>query len=640
MLTFLHTILPPTFGAAALVYLALAFTILRPAGGMRDRATGYLLLFTGIYLAAMGLWYGATEVMLIRAGSALSTLSAGFLPVALYALYRGFTGQPIARWELVVLSIVPGMSFLLVLTNPLHVLAVPTDLQSGFYRFPNVGDRGWFGYLFLPYTYGLYSYSLFALVGRLSSLAKAHRRPVIGLIGCALLPACAWLMQPVSGLPVEVLPFAALVLTAALPLYVWVYKLMQSSDFRPIGFHTVFNHVQDAILIIDDSSRVVSVNAAAERLLDKQESDLVGSPLADRLPGVPITGAAAPDRQSATVQYEARYLDVSVAPLRDPSGASAGSVVIVRDTTERRNTQRRLADSEQLIRSLVEHSPNGILRFRPSGDDFICIFANPAAERFLKEVSRGVMDKPLEDLRILQPMSLRQLFHDARSQTPAAEQARDIEFEAGGRWLSLTVEPVGEDFSVTLVDVTQTKLAETRMIADAHHDALTGVLNRRGFESLAPKILDAAGTGAVIYLDLDAFKRVNDQYGHGAGDALLKAFSRRVEVCLGPDDIVVRLGGDEFAVILPTIETDDARQIATRVARSAAEPYVIDGKRISCTASLGLALKPSHGQTLSELLAQADRAMYAAKGSRQQEAANDGAGFAEAALAEPASASR
>ena len=540
VLTFLHTVLPPTFGAAALVYLALAFTILRPSGGMRDRATGYLLLFTAIYLAAMGLWYGATEPMLIRAGSALSTLSAGFLPVALYALYRGYTGQPVARWEIVVLSIIPAVSFMLVLTNPLHLLVVPTDLQNGLYRFPNVSDRGWFGYLFLPYTYGLYSYSLFALVGRLSSLARAHRRPVIALIGCALLPAAAWLLQPLSGLRVEELPLAATVLTAALPLYAWVYKLMVASDFRPIGFHTVFNHVQDAILIIDDSGRVVSVNAAAERLLDKRESDLVGSLLGERLPELPITGAAAPDRQSATVKYEARFLDVSVAPLRDPAGASAGSVVIVRDTTERRNTQRRLADSEQLIRSLVEHSPNGILRFRPSGDDFVCIFANPAAERFLKEVSRGVVDKPLEELRILQPVSLRQLFHEARSEPSEDEQAHDIEFEAGGRWLSLTVEPVGEDFSVTLVDVTQTKLAETRMIADAHHDALTGVLNRRGFDSLAPEILDAASTAAVIYLDLDAFKRVNDQYGHGAGDALLKAFSRRVEVCLRPDDCVVR----------------------------------------------------------------------------------------------------
>lgn len=632
MLTFLATVLPPTFGAAAFVYLALAVSVLHPLGSMRDNATGYLLLLTGIYLAATGLWFGSTEAILVGAGRTLSLFASGFLPVALYALYRGYAGQPLARWEFGVLCIVPVTTFLLVLTNPVHGAFLRADAMTPSYHYADLARHPWFSYLFMPYSYGLFGYSLFALAGKLSGLSRAHRKPVIGVIASAALPALGWLLQPVTGIDPGQLPIAAVVLVLALPLYGWVYTLLLAADFRPIAFHTVFDHVHDAIFVLDAADRVVSVNRSAQLLLGIDEADIVGAGLEESLPGAPTLGRASASRLSTTVRVDTRFFDVSTAPLRDTRQRVTGTVVIVRDTTERRNTQKKLSDSEQLIRSLVENSSNGILRFRPVADDFQCIFANRSAEKYLSDVVSGVVGKHLSDLAVLQPVSLRQHFERPGRRL---RTQREIELKTCGRWLKVVAEPVGDDFSVTLIDITDAKLAETRMIADAHHDPLTGVLNRRGFDAQAAALLDAEQLGAVVYLDLDQFKRINDRFGHQAGDALLKAFSRRVEVCLRPNDLVVRLGGDEFAVILPGVSSDAARLVAARVGRSASEPYVIDGKRIACTVSIGLALKPAHGQDLNTLLQQADQAMYAAKNGLRAEAANDGSNYAEAPAADP-----
>lgn len=100
--------------------------------------------------------------------------------------------------------------------------------------------------------------------------------------------------------------------------------------------------------------------------------------------------------------------------------------------------------------------------------------------------------------------------------------------------LRISGEPIGEDFSVTLIDITQRKRNEDKMLADALRDPLTGMLNRRGFEKEGNKAMRVHAMGAVLYLDLNQFKSINDRFGHHAGDALLKAFGHRLEFCLRP----------------------------------------------------------------------------------------------------------
>jgi diguanylate cyclase (GGDEF)-like protein/PAS domain S-box-containing protein len=312
-------------------------------------------------------------------------------------------------------------------------------------------------------------------------------------------------------------------------------------------------------------------------------------------------------------------------------------VVVCRDVTERRKAQSKLSDSEHLIRTLIETSSSGILRFSQDrdarGTRFRCIFANRAAESYLGFETSALVGMPLDKLAQLEPQKLIEHFateSDERSPISFETLADRIQGEC---WLRIVVEPVGDDLSVTVIDITQRKRNEDKMLADALRDPLTGVLNRRGFEKEGAARIRTNDQGAVLYLDLNQFKSINDRFGHQAGDALLKAFGHRLEFCLRPEDVLGRLGGDEFAIVLPGVSVADAKHVAVRLVQTAQEAYIIQGQEIKCTASVGIALMPKHGEELWHLISVADEAMYGAKALDQDAAANDRAAYVDSATA-------
>lgn len=153
----------------------------------------------------------------------------------------------------------------------------------------------------------------------------------------------------------------------------------------------------------------------------------------------------------------------------------------------------------------------------------------------------------------------------------------------------------------------------------ANHDSLTGVSNRSMLESaLEHAVLDAESGNnmvAVMFMDGDRFKEVNDTYGHGAGDEVLKIMAQRISSQLRESDIVARMGGDEFAVLLKDIEhAEDAKYIAEKIAYQMQSPIILpDGELITCSVTIGIALYPDHALTPQALLEAADEAMYKAK---------------------------
>ncbi|WP_245428755.1 EAL domain-containing protein [Rhodoplanes elegans] len=207
-----------------------------------------------------------------------------------------------------------------------------------------------------------------------------------------------------------------------------------------------------------------------------------------------------------------------------------------------------------------------------------------------------------------------------RSTIAAGQSGRFIVELPDARIIALTVSPVGDGGFVTVhEDITERTLADRRIAHLAHHDPLTDLPNRLLFRDRMEQALarldreDAAF--ATFVFDIDLFKSVNDSLGHSGGDALLEAVAERVRSCIGPADTIGRIGGDEFAVIqlVDGPPRAAAAALAERLLDRIRAPYEIDGKRIVIGISIGIALAPQDGRTLSGILRNADLALYRAK---------------------------
>ncbi|WP_428488377.1 putative bifunctional diguanylate cyclase/phosphodiesterase [Rhodopila sp.] len=187
-----------------------------------------------------------------------------------------------------------------------------------------------------------------------------------------------------------------------------------------------------------------------------------------------------------------------------------------------------------------------------------------------------------------------------------------------GRVIAIHHRPM-PDFGwvATHEDVTERKRVEAQIVYMARYDALTGLPNRVLFNEKMEQALALTGRGqgcAVLCLDLDHFKAVNDTYGHSIGDALLKGVAERLAACVREVDTITRLGGDEFAVLLVGLDRpESAGELAQRIARSLSEPFELDSHSIVAGLSVGIAIAPQDGNTPDKLLKNADTALHRAK---------------------------
>jgi len=187
-----------------------------------------------------------------------------------------------------------------------------------------------------------------------------------------------------------------------------------------------------------------------------------------------------------------------------------------------------------------------------------------------------------------------------------------------GRIISVANHPMADGgWVATHEDITEEKRAEERIVHAAHHDALTGLPNRILFAEQLKQALKRVRRGerlAVLYIDLDRLKRVNDTLGHPIGDRLLKGVADRLRSCIRDIDAVARLSGDEFAVIQSSIERpSDAAALATRIRAAIREPIDLNGHQVVVDTSIGISIAPDDGTELDELLKTADIALYEAK---------------------------
>ena len=326
-----------------------------------------------------------------------------------------------------------------------------------------------------------------------------------------------------------------------------------------------------------------------------------------------------------------RFLHVQVSPMTsDKVSLRDGKVLMFRDVSDVEQAQAEVRASEKLLRTLIDHSVNGILRLRweqEEGGDFRklrCIFANAMAGRFLSADREDLVDCSGEQLvkiatNAMDPDESADIVNSFRRSTDVGDSIDiEVNHKSGGsnKWLRMICEPFGNDIALTFVDITDGKAKEQHMESIARSDPLTGVLNRRGFERDASKRLTESAddaTGALLFVDLNDFKIINDSFGHEVGDQLLTIAAKRLRKSLRSCDIIGRPGGDEFVALVPDVTPEVADKLANRLATALEEIYLIGDQKHHCAASIGLALYPKNANTLTGLMREADQAMYRAK---------------------------
>ena len=214
--------------------------------------------------------------------------------------------------------------------------------------------------------------------------------------------------------------------------------------------------------------------------------------------------------------------------------------------------------------------------------------------------------------------NIQEFISDLRTKLNSGTTVRKFSNLRDGRIISIVDHPTMDGGWVTThEDVTDMRRAEARIAYLAHHDILTGLLNREQFQERLEQSLLQVSRGehfALLYLDLDDFKSVNDTLGHLVGDELLKTIAERLQKCLRDTDTLARLGGDEFAIIQAGVDEPSAVScLATRILESIKTPCELGGHELIIGASIGIAVAPSDGIDAAQLLKNADMAMYQAK---------------------------
>ncbi len=594
----------------------------------------------GLTFVVIGLWVlgGAVESVapsyaVFSVGRFGHFVGTAILPVVLLLYFRQYTGRGISRTMIMALMIVPFFSIVVAATNHLHEFMwyLPATNAAGEFLTRPVNWGPWFLFLHAPHSYIVIGLGVLTLMMHSTAVAPANRRRLFMLAGATSAPILAIIAYD-FGIGSNTISPLPIVFTAMLPVYAWLFIGEQITQFSPLAYETVFQNMQDPVVVVDEQTRIIGMNHGAEKLLNLKETNVLRSSLesvfGEEVPEVyEALKTGEPQRMMTTT---GRFLHIQVSPIKGPGNSGrAGRVLMFRDVSDVEKAEREVRNSELMLRTLVNHSVNGIVRLRWVTDDrdnktLRCIFANTAAGRFLHTDPESMIDRTADELVVMASSGMdagdakdvQQQFHAATERGEIIDTEVRIDDKGTGKWVRVIGEPVGDDVAITFIDITDKKAKEIQMESFAWSDPLTGVLNRRGFERDAASRLtdsDDQATGALLFVDLNEFKQINDQCGHLVGDQLLTIVAERLRSSLRSCDIIGRLGGDEFVALVPDVDEKIAEKLAQRLTRSLQAEYLIGERKLTCPASIGLALYPEHASTLTGLLRAADEAMYRAK---------------------------
>jgi diguanylate cyclase (GGDEF)-like protein/PAS domain S-box-containing protein len=301
-----------------------------------------------------------------------------------------------------------------------------------------------------------------------------------------------------------------------------------------------------------------------------------------------------------------------------------GWVATMEDITERRNLEQERDRNHAFLLQIIDHIPSQITV--KDARDRRYLLVNRVAEAQFGLPRSAIIGRTAADVF---PKASADIIADDDDRTLQSEDGLFLDEHAwesqglGHRFITSKRigirDPNGEArYIINVVDdVTDRRRADEKIAHLAHYDPLTDLPNRLLFREQVERELQRTGRGeefALLYIDIDEFKGINDSLGHHVGDEMLKDVAARLKSCIRENDLVARLGGDEFAVIQTNVEgVDDVVRFVRRIHQSIREPYHCLGHQLSTDASIGIALAPRDGTDLDQLIKNADLAMYGAK---------------------------
>ena len=317
-----------------------------------------------------------------------------------------------------------------------------------------------------------------------------------------------------------------------------------------------------------------------------------------------------------------RHVQVTAVPDRDEEGKVVGLYTLVADVTSSRQAQRALEESEARLTTVADALPMRVAyidaeeRYR---------FNNLAYERGFGRPRHEIYGQTVRAL--LGEAAYKSVEPHIRSALRGESVRFESEMVSGGSYVCYEAHYIPQlavdgrtvlGFHAVVSDITRQKLEERRLIELARLDPLTGIINRAGFElHVAGAMERSRSTGALMalmYLDIDRFKQINDGFGHNVGDALLRAFASRLSQTLRSSDTVARLGGDEFTAVMEGLPSPEvASSVAAKIIQAMRAPFMIDQQTIEVTTSIGLAFYQGDATTVEALVKQADVMLYQAK---------------------------
>ncbi len=410
-------------------------------------------------------------------------------------------------------------------------------------------------------------------------------------------------------------------------------------------FHTLFNQAAVGVALVETGSgRLVDVNQKFCDVMGRTAQDLRAAGLADwRDP----RDAAEDDAQMARFQggeqgeftLELRcnrpdgqtvWLERTVSSMHLEGARHAHHIVVVQDITERKRMQDELRSSEMRLRDMLQRLPVGVFLVRPDGRmtnrneyfEQLTGYTEGDVPTSAEWWQRAYPDPEYRRRSHARWMAARRKAVAEKSPIPPVEYRIRCK-DGQDRSVDIAGAMVGDDLLVTLIDLTQRKAAEEEIKTLAFYDMLTQLPNRRLLVDRMQQALATARRhrrhGALLILDLDNFKSLNDTRGHDKGDALLVQVACRLQECVHVDDTVARPGGDEFAVLLedlgdtPEEAAAQSEEMGQKILAALREPYLLDGEAHHSTMSIGITVFGGGQDSVDDLFKRSELAMYQAK---------------------------